>query len=140
MSDFENQKTEIREFTFFGKTMEKISIMYGVFLILWGISVSFLSNSSSFTSFIPSFFGFPILLFAVLALKFPHKKKLFMHLVVLIGLIVFIGGLDFSRGILKGNLFDNMWADISKLMMLITGLMFTFLCIKSFVFARKNKE
>ena len=63
-----------------------------------------------------------------------------MHIVVSFGLIVFIGGLDFSRGLLKGTLFNNMWADTSKLMMLITGLIFTFLCVKSFIFARKNKQ
>jgi hypothetical protein len=32
-----------------------------------------------------------------------------------------------------------MWADTSKLMMLTTGLIFTFLCVKSFIFARKNR-
>jgi len=74
-----------------------------------------------------------------LSIKIPAKKKLFMHIVVTFGLIVFIGGLDFSRGLLKGTSFNNMWADTSKLMMLTTGLMFTFLCVKSFIFVRKNK-
>ena len=63
-----------------------------------------------------------------------------MHIVVSFGLIVFIGGLDFSRGLLKGTSFNNMWADTSKLMMFITGLIFTFLCVKSFIFARKNRQ
>jgi hypothetical protein len=31
------------------------------------------------------------------------------------------------------------WADSSKLMMMITGFLFTLLCVKSFIFARKNK-
>jgi hypothetical protein len=63
-----------------------------------------------------------------------------MHIVVSFGLLVFIGGLDVTRSLLKGNLFENYYADLSKLMMLITGLIFTYLCIKSFIFARKNKE
>ena len=128
-----------KEFLVLGNSMENISIFYGLFLIAWGIIISFISSSDSITSFIPSFFGLPILIFALLAVKFQEKKKLFMHIVVSFGLLTFIGGLDFIRGILKNNLFENFYADLSKLMMLITGLIFTFLCVKSFIFARKNK-
>jgi len=140
MEENNNHITEIKEFIFLGKSMESVSIIYGIFLIIWGVVVSFISGSNSLTSFIPSIFGLPILLFSFLTVKFPSKKKLFMHIVVSFGLIIFIGGLDFSRGLLKGTSFYNMWADTSKLMMLITGLIFTFLCIKSFIFARKNKQ
>ena len=139
MEQMENQNTNVKEFIFLGRSMESISITYGIFLIIWGIAVSVISDSNSLTSFIPSIFGLPILLFSILSVKFPNRKKLFMHIVVTFGLIVFIGGLDFSRGLMKGTLFDNMWADTSKLMMLITGIMFTYLCVKSFIFARKNK-
>jgi hypothetical protein len=139
MDENNSHIAEKKEFTFLGKSMEDISIIYGMFLIIWGVAVSFLSGSSSMTSFIPSMFGLPILFFAFLAIKFPNRKKLFMHIVVTFGLIVFIGGLDFSRGMIKGTSFNNIWADTSKLMMLITGLVFTFLCVKSFIFARKNK-
>ena len=136
----ENQNTNIKEFTFLGRSMESVSIIYGIFLIIWGIAVSLISSSNSLTSFIPTIFGLPILLFSILSVKFQNRKKLFMHIVVTFGLIVFIGGLDFSRGLIKGTSFTNMWADTSKLMMLITGLMFTYLCIKSFIFARKNRQ
>lgn len=125
------------EYIFAGLTMEKISLIYGLFLILWGAGVSYLSASNSITSYIPSMFGLPVLLFAILALLFPNKKKLLMHIVVTFGLIIFLGGLDFFRSL--GNPFENFWADSSKLMMLITGFIFTLLCIKSFIFARKNK-
>ena len=140
MDDNNNSSEEIKEFNFLGKNMESVSAIYGIFLILWGVVISFISGSNSLTSFIPSILGLPILLFAFLTIKFPNKKKLFMHIVVSFGLIVLIGGLDFSRGLLKGTLFDNIWADTSKLMMLITGLTFTVLCVKSFIFARKNRQ
>ena len=123
------------EYTFIGLTMENISIIYGIFLILWGIGVSYLSDSNSITSYIPSIFGLPILLFAILTLLIPSKKKLLMHIVVTFGLIIFLGGLDFFRSL--GSLFENVWADSSKLMMMITGFIFTLLCVKSFIFARK---
>lgn len=126
-----------KEFTFLGKEMEKVSIYYGAFLIFWGFLVSVLSQSSSITSFIPAFFGLPILIFGFLTLKFPAKKKVFMHIAVLFGILAFLGGLDIMRNI--GSLFDNLWADLSKLMLLITGFSYTYLCIKSFIFARKNR-
>ncbi|MDC3262778.1 hypothetical protein OAU47_00855 [Pelagibacterales bacterium] len=125
------------EYTFIGLTMENISLIYGIFLILWGIGVSYLSTSNSITSYIPSIFGLPILLFAILTLLIPSKKKLLMHIVVTFGLIIFLGGLDFFRSL--GSPFENVWADSSKLMMMITGFIFTLLCVKSFIFARKNK-
>ena len=135
-----NLNHEKKEFRSFGMTMENLSIVYGLFLIIWGIVVSFLSKSDSFTSYIPSFFGLPILIFAYLSLKFTSKKKLFMHIVVFISLIIFLGGLDFIRSIISGNLFENYWADLSKLMMMLTGLFFTVQCVKSFIYARRIKD
>ena len=119
--------------------MESISILYGIFLILWGLLVNFATASSSFTSLIPSIMGLPILFFSMLALMFSNKKKLMMHIVVFFGLLVALGGFDIFRSILSGNFLNLFWADLSKLMMLITGIFFTFLCIQSFRFARRNK-
>ena len=121
-------------------TIENLSLYYGVFLILWGIIVSFVSGSSSATSYIPSFLGFPLVIFSYLAIKFSSKKKLFMHIVVIFGLVIFLGGLDFMRSLINGYAFENFWADTSKIMMLLTGLYFLIQCVKSFIFARKNRE
>ena len=128
------------EFKFAGLTMEKLSIYYGIFLILWGVIVSFISGSESATSYIPSFLGIPILIFSSLSVKFTSKKKMFMHIVVLFGLIIFLGGLDFIRTLFVGNAFSNLWADLSKVMMLFTGFLFTFQCIRSFIHARKMRD
>ena len=84
------------EFKIFGMTIEKFSIIYGIFLISFGVVISLISGSNSFTSYIPSFFGLPILIFAFLSIKFVDKKKMFMHIVVIFGLIIFLGGLDFD--------------------------------------------
>ena len=102
-----------QEFKVFNLEMEKISVFYGLFLVAWGVVISFLSQSDSMTSYIPSFLGLPILLFGYLTLKFPEKKKLFMHIVVLLGIIIFFGGLDITRSL--ATLFDSFWADLSKL-------------------------
>ena len=125
------------EYKFMGMNMERVSLVYGSFLFLWGLIVSSLSGSASFTSYIPSILGVFIIIFALLAIIVSSKKKLFMHIVVTFGLMTFIGGLDLIRN--YSDLFDNFWADLSKLMMMITGLFFTYLCVKSFIHARKNK-
>ena len=136
--EVENQNNS--EFQLVGLTMEKLSIYYGIFLILWGVIVSFISGSGSMTSYIPSILGVPILIFSYLSIKFVSKKKMFMHIVVLFGLIIFLGGLDFIRSLVTGNAFGNFYADLSKIMMLITGLFFTYQCIRSFIHARKMRE
>ena len=64
-----------KEYKFLGLNMESISILYGIFLISWGILVNFLTDSSSFTSLIPSILGIPIVLFSTLALLISNKKN-----------------------------------------------------------------
>ena len=135
-----DQQIENLEFKVFGLNIETFSVFYGSFLIFWGLLVSFISGSNSLTSFIPSFIGLPILIFSNLSIKFKSKKKIFMHIVVLFGLIAFLGGLDFFRSILNGIVFQNIWADISKLILLTTGGYFVYQCIRSFIFARKNNN
>ncbi|MDE2647048.1 MAG: hypothetical protein OSB31_01255 [Paracoccaceae bacterium] len=130
-----------KEFTVFGMNMEIISIVYGIILITWGLIVTSISSSNSVTSLIPTIIGFLVFLLAVLALTLPKFKKLLMHIIVIVGLIIFLGGLDFLRGFGSDNgVFSNFWASISKLMMLITGFIFSFLCVRSFIFIRKNRE
>ena len=134
-------KKKFKEFTFLGFNMELISVFYGIFLFFWGLLITFTSDSQSYTSLIPSLFGLPIFILSILAIKIPKKKKLLMHIVVTIGLLIFVGGLDFTRSLINiDNLFDNFWADISKLMMMFTGLFFVILCIQSFIYVRKNKS
>ena len=128
-----------KEYKFAGLNMQSISILYGIFLILWGLLVNYISSSSSYTSLIPSIMGLPILCFSFLAVLFPTKIKIMMHIVVLFGLLIALGGLDVFRSFFSGNFLNLFWADLSKLMMLITGTFFTILCIQSFRFARRNK-
>ncbi|MFL2789351.1 MAG: hypothetical protein ACJZ89_08765 [Paracoccaceae bacterium] len=130
-----------KEFTVIGMNMETISIVYAIILISWGLVITSMSGSQSITSLIPTFLGLPILLMAAGALIMPRLKKLLMHLIVLIGLITFLGGLDLLRSFGDDNgFFRNGWASLSKLMMLITGFIFTVLCVRSFIFTRRNRE
>ena len=125
------------EFTVLGKNIEHLSIYYGFFLFMWGVLISLVSGSTSFTSYIPSYIGSVVILFSYLSIKFSNKKKIFMHIVALTGVLIVLGGLDVIRTAINGKLFNNYWADMSKVMMLITGIIFIYFCFMSFRFARK---
>lgn len=132
---------EKSEFSVMGKTIEQITIFYGAFLIAWAVLVSLIGQSESWTSLIPALFGLPIAAMGLLTIRMPEKTKLFMHIAVTLGLIVCLGGLDFLRGFgSEGGPFSNPWAGLSKLVMAVTGAGYVYLCVKSFIFARKMRE
>ena len=123
------------EFRIFSLSVEFLSVLYGVFLVAWGFSISFLSGSSSITSFIPAFIGFPLILIGFISMVRPSLRKALMHIAVLIGVFAFLGGLDFFRG-----MFANYYAGMSKLMLMVTGFLYLYVCIKSFLFARRQRK
>ena len=127
-----------KEYKIIGKNMEAISLYYGLFLIAWGVVVKIISGSGSPTALIPSFIGLLISIFAILAIKVPSKKKLFMHIVVTFGLLTFLGGFRVLSN-LQDVFGERFWADLSQIMMVITGGLFTYHCVQSFLFVRRNK-
>ena len=129
------------EFTFAGQKVEKITLAIGLATTIWGVVVTFLSDSQSLTSLIPSAIGLPMFILGYLAIKYEHRKSFFMHLAIIVGLVMFIGGLDILRTLLGDSiLFNNFWADLSKLFLLIFGGFHTYLCINSFRHIRKIRE
>jgi len=128
-----------QQFKFIGLTAINFSIIFGIFLITWGILITYLSNSNSLTSMIPSFLGIPIFILSILSKIFPNYQKLLMHIVIIFGLLTALGGADFFRGLIAGNFMNNVWADTSKVIMFITGLFFCYVCIQHFRFIRKMK-
>ena len=107
---------------------------YGAMLVLWGIAVSILSESDSITSYFPSMLGAPILLSGILATRNPEARKFWMHIAVTFGLLCALGGTRFFMVMSDG--LD--YASSSMLMLLVTGSAYTFLCVRSFIEARKS--
>jgi len=124
------------EFKVAGQSIPTITTFYGAFLVIWGIVVSLLSESNSFTSYFPSMLGAPLLISGILANKIPEKRKLWMHIAATIGLLCAIGGTRFFMVI--GDGID--YASGSMLMLFLTGAGFTYICVKSFIHARKMRE
>jgi|TARA_B110000090_G_scaffold171187_1_gene191157 hypothetical protein len=129
------------EYQVFGLNSDKISIIYGILLVVFAVFVTAASGSRSFTSYIPAMLGLPILIFGLVAFIAPAKQKLVMHLNVVIGLIIFLGGLSVIGNIFSGTLLtSNFWANVSKLFLSISGGLYLTFCIKSFIYIRKQKE
>ena len=131
--------SDTKEFKFLNFNIIDLCIFYAIFLIAWGLIISFISGSNSITSYIPSILGFPILFFSLLSKIFTAKQKLFMHIVVFFIALIFIGGLDFLRSFVGQSGMGSVWASSSKFMMLVSGGIFIYLCIMSFRYARQNK-
>ena len=124
------------QYTVAGQSIPTITISYGSFLILWGIVISQISESNSITSYFPSLLGAPLLLSGILANAIPEKRKLWMHIAATFGLLSALGGTRFFMVISDG--FN--YASSSMLMLLITGAIYTYICVQSFIWFRKNKE
>ena len=125
----------IQDFRVFSLSIEFLTILYGLCMVIWGISISLISGSSSITSMIPAFIGVPLAFIGFISMIKPTFRKALMHIAVVIGIIAFLGGLDFFRG-----MFNNYYAGLSKLMLLITGFVYVYFCVQSFIFVRRQKK
>ena len=113
-----------------------MSMIFGVFLIIW--ATIFSVDSKSIT-WIPAMLGAPILVSGALGSFFSCTKKIWMHIAVLFGLFAFLGGFRFFKGLgSEAGLFANPKAAYSQLMLLVLGGLYTFSCVKSFLWARKH--
>ena len=130
----ENSRTT-EDFRVFSLSIELLTLIYGLFMVIWAFSISIIAESSSITSLVPAFIGFPLILIGFISMLKPTFRKALMHIAVLIGILAFLGGLDFFRG-----MFNNYYAGQSKLMLLITGFVYVYFCVQSFLFVRRQKK
>jgi len=123
------------DFRVFSLSIEFLTTLYGLFMVVWAFSISFIAGSSSLTSMIPAVIGLPLMFIGIVSTFKPTFRKALMHIAVLIGAIAFFGGLDFFR-----SMFSNYYAGLSKLMLLITGFIYMYICVQSFIFVRRQKK
>ena len=76
-------------------SMPNLTTMYGLFLTIWGLLVSTISESQSLTSFVPTLFGLPLLVAGEQAKLPDASRKLWMHIAVTFGLLAALGGTRF---------------------------------------------
>ena len=125
----------MEEFQCCNMSVPKISKIAGGILTAWGVFAYVYSGMESITAMIPAFMGVPILLMGFLAEKNPEKRKLFMHIAVTFGLLAALGGLRILT-MLSGP-YDLAFA--SHAVLVLVGGVYTFICVKSFIHARKQR-
>jgi cytochrome bd-type quinol oxidase subunit 1 len=126
--------------------MAQITIWIGIALIALGL-IGFLvlpavmDTAASPTALIPTAFGFALILLGVLA-RSEARRKMAMHIAVLIGLLGVAGAARAVPGLLdmlSGNPVARPAAVLSQGVMFVLMLVFVGLCVNSFVQARRQR-
>jgi hypothetical protein len=123
--------------------MAKLTVAFGVLLILLGASF-FVGTGGAFpTSLIPVWFGIALCISGVLAnTENSRKRMLWMHIAVTIGLLGFLGAA--ARAVLvyvraSGEPLAHPAAIVEQLAMAVLCAIFVGLCVKSFIAARRSR-
>lgn len=121
--------------------MANVAVGFGVVLIVLGIAGYFGSGMVSMTALIPAAFGLVLLVLGVIA-RDPEKRKHAMHIAAMVGVLGFLGsarGLGKLIPLLSGQPVERPGAVIAQSVMAILMLIFTWLCVRSFINARRSR-
>ncbi len=119
--------------------MAKITIGLGLVLVTLGLGSYFGTGRESITALIPAFFGLPLLLLGLVALKESMRKHA-MHIAAVIGLLGFggtVSGLMKLPVLLTGGELARPTAVAVQAGMAIVCFIFVVLCVWSFMKARR---
>ena len=122
--------------------MAKISITFGIILIILGLISYFGISSESITALIPTFLGIPVLILGFLGLNDKYLKHA-MHgaaVLMLLGFGGTVGGLIKFFRMLGGEVFERPSAITIQAIMALICLVFLILAIKSFIDARRKRS
>jgi fucose 4-O-acetylase-like acetyltransferase len=123
--------------------MAKITVLFGVLLIILGAASFILTGHRFPTSLIPVAFGILLVIFGGMA-ETPETRRrmLFMHIAVTIGLLGFLAtapALLSAFQLFKGKLFPYPAAIEEKAAMSVLLLIYVVLCVRSFIAARRSR-
>ena len=114
--------------------MYAITILFGVLLVATGVTVFTNTGSTQKTALIPAVLGGILMVCGILASN-EARRMMAMHIAVLIGLLGFIGSIAtlFKSG-------QSPWAVGGKSTSAVLCALFVFLCVRSFIQARRARE
>ncbi len=123
--------------------MGKLTIVFGVLLIILGIVGYVGTGSEHPTALIPAGFGAFLIVFGALAVAKPAMRMHAMHGAVLIGLLGFLGTISGVIAVIKkltGATIERPEAAYAKAAMCGLMLVYVVLCVQSFIAARKARK
>lgn len=114
--------------------MYLVTILFGVLLIITGVTVYIQTGSEHKTALIPAFLGGGLVICGLLAAN-EGRRMMVMHIAVLIGLMGFIGSVAklFKSG-------QSTAAFTGKAISAGLCAVFIVLCVRSFIQARRARE
>jgi hypothetical protein len=122
--------------------MANVALGIGAALIVLGIGSYFGSAQQSLTALIPAAFGVVLAILGALA-RDPGKRKMAMHIAVVVGILGFFGsarGLIGLAQMIAGDSVPRPNAVIAQAIMAVLLLIFVILCVRSFIDARRNRS
>jgi hypothetical protein len=123
--------------------MAKVTVVFGVLLIILGVVTYVLTGQKFPTSLIPVAFGILLCTFGGLAeTPVTKRRMLFMHIAVTLGLLGFLAtakSLIDAFQLFKGKLFPYPIAVEEKAAMSLLLLIYVVLCVRSFIAARRSR-
>jgi hypothetical protein len=124
--------------------MARITILFGIVLILLGGFGYVGTGSHSPTALIPSYFGIVLAVLGFFAHTPDSKRRmLLMHIAVTLGLLGFLGtikgGIIDYLLMLNGRQFPHPAAVEEKAAMSVLLLVFVVFCVRSFIAARRAR-
>ena len=123
--------------------MAKLTVLFGVVLIILGVASFVLTGNRFPTSLIPAAFGILLITFGSMAeTPVAKRRMLFMHIAVTVGLLGFLAtapALVSAVQLFKGKLFPNPAAIEEKAAMSLLMLIYVLLCVRSFITARRAR-
>jgi hypothetical protein len=122
--------------------MWKVTIGFGLALILVGLVGYIGTETTSLTALIPAAFGFVLIALGIMA-RNEKLRKHAMHGAAVIGLLGFFGsasGIMQALAMLRGETVERPEAAIARTVMALICLAFVALTVKSFAAARRAKQ
>lgn len=121
--------------------MPKLTIVFGVVLIIVGVAGYVETGSTHPTALIPSAVGLILAITGALALS-PARRALWMHVAVTVGLLGFLGtvkGAYDTFRLAHGVTYEHPVAVVEKGATCLLCLIFVGFCVRSFIEARRAR-
>ncbi|HSY69846.1 MAG TPA: hypothetical protein VK813_14445 [Edaphobacter sp.] len=123
--------------------MAKLTIGFGILLVLLGVFGFVATGSAHPTALIPSAIGLFFVLFGVMANTDDSKKRmLWMHISVTVALLAFIGTIPADIDTIRlahGAYFAHPAAVEEKGALSLLCLIYVLFCVRSFIAARRSR-
>jgi hypothetical protein len=123
--------------------MAKLTIGFGILLVLLGIFGFVATGSAHPTALIPAAIGLFFVLFGVMANTDDSKKRmLWMHISVTVALLTFIGTIPADIDTIRlahGAYFAHPAAVEEKGALSLLSLIYVLFCVRSFIAARRSR-